>query len=294
MKSYTYRIKFIPTGEYYYGVRYAKDCDPSELWKTYFTSSLIVRNLIRQYGKELFHVEIRKIFDTPDKAIAWESKVNKYTRKWPNYLNRTDAKSIGNEFGKKGGLIGGHEAYERQVGIHSPEWAPNKSKYGKIGGQASVDKQVGLHDPTKPWLNSPSKMLNMRNGHLKGGQKTGSMPWWNNGITDTKSPTCPGQGWSPGMISRGHYWNNGTEQKICFECPGEGWVSGGIGKTVTGRIWWTNGIDQRMEFSSPGPEWARGKLPGSSNWWTNGVIQLRQKEYPGEGWSKGMLKKSFI
>jgi len=36
---YTYKLIFKPTGQYYYGVRYAKGCQPSDLWDKYFTSS---------------------------------------------------------------------------------------------------------------------------------------------------------------------------------------------------------------------------------------------------------------
>lgn len=41
---YTYLIKCIPTGEYYYGVRYSVNSNPDELQKTYFTSSKVVKS----------------------------------------------------------------------------------------------------------------------------------------------------------------------------------------------------------------------------------------------------------
>lgn len=290
MKPYTYRIRFTPTGEYYYGVRYAKDCDPSELWVKYFTSSAVINHLIDIFGKDEFTFEIRKQFTYADDAINWESRVNKYTRKWANYLNRTDAKSIGNQFGKKGGKLGGASCYKNKKGIHSDEHMLKKTEYSSMGGKASVEQEKGIHVKIKHWVESPSEEL--KAVRKKSGKKTGSKPWWNNGIKDTKSITCPGAGWVSGMLKKGNYWNNGTKQKVCTDCPGEGWVLGGLGTTVTGRKWWTNGTEQLMVFECPGPEWYLGKVPGNSAWWTNGITQCRQKDCPGSGWTKGMLKSS--
>jgi hypothetical protein len=74
--GYTYCIKFLVTGQVYYGSRCAKNCNPNEFWVTYFTSSKLVKSLIEQYGKESFAVEIRKTFtDDPKKAQEWERRV---------------------------------------------------------------------------------------------------------------------------------------------------------------------------------------------------------------------------
>lgn len=74
---YTYIIKCISTNQYYYGVRYAKGCRPSDLWSTYFTSSEYVRALVKQYGKDAFQFSVRRIFSSSSKAKLWESKVLK-------------------------------------------------------------------------------------------------------------------------------------------------------------------------------------------------------------------------
>ena len=108
---YTYIIKCVPEGIYYYGVRYAKNCSPSDLWVTYFTSSKYVKNLIDKYGKECFIFEIRKIFNDELSARSWESTVlrrmNVVTRS--DFINKTDNKSIspelcGHNKGKTGDL----------------------------------------------------------------------------------------------------------------------------------------------------------------------------------------------
>ena len=259
MLPYTYRIKFIPTGEYYYGVRFSKNCDPSDLWSTYFTSSKKVKNLIRKYGKDSFTTEIRKVFETSEDAIKWEHRVNQHTKHWSNYFNESDALHQG-------------------------------SRYSSAGGLASKKTLSGVHNPDKPWMNDPTKVANLKKGNTKGGSRTGSMPWWNNGIKDTKSIECPGEGWEQGMLPKGTYWNNGTDQRVCFNSPGEGWVPGCIGTTNKGLSFWNNGLEQGMFIHQPSIGWTKGKLPGSSSWWTNGIIQTRSKDCPGEGWSRGMKK----
>lgn len=76
-KPYTYLLKFIPENKFYYGVKYAKDCNPKDFWVKYFTSSNVVKELIEKYGKESFVFEIRKVFDDEKQARKWERKVIK-------------------------------------------------------------------------------------------------------------------------------------------------------------------------------------------------------------------------
>lgn len=76
MKPYTYLIKHRPTGQVYYGVRSANKVDPHEdLWNTYYTSSPKVQKLIEETGKDSFDVEVRRVFETKEQAVAWETKV---------------------------------------------------------------------------------------------------------------------------------------------------------------------------------------------------------------------------
>jgi hypothetical protein len=75
---YTYIIKFLPTGQVYYGVSYAnsnKVANPSQLWTSYFTSSKIIHGLIKEHGIEAFTFEVRKTFDSKEKAVLWEHKI---------------------------------------------------------------------------------------------------------------------------------------------------------------------------------------------------------------------------
>ncbi len=78
MKPYTYLIKHRPSGKVYYGFRGANKVEPHEdLWKHYFTSSKKVLNLIKETGVDSFDYEVRKIFDSKEQAVLWETRVLK-------------------------------------------------------------------------------------------------------------------------------------------------------------------------------------------------------------------------
>ena len=87
-KPYTYLIGWSSLNKFYYGVRYAKNCHPSDLWKEYFTSSKIVKKYRTLYGEPDI-IEIRKTFSDMNSAIIWEQKVLKRVKvlileKWLN------------------------------------------------------------------------------------------------------------------------------------------------------------------------------------------------------------------
>lgn len=85
--AYTYLVICKPTGEWYYGVRYAGQ--DGDIWKTYFTSSNHVHDLIEKYGKDAFNAEVRKVFDDPRAALAWERKVLMRVLGRPGCLNKS-------------------------------------------------------------------------------------------------------------------------------------------------------------------------------------------------------------
>lgn len=76
---YTYLVTFVDPGTWevkvYYGVRYAHNCDPSDLFTTYFTSSIYVKDLILKHGLQCFSSQVRRTFSTREEALQWEQKV---------------------------------------------------------------------------------------------------------------------------------------------------------------------------------------------------------------------------
>lgn len=101
MKPYTYLIRWTKLNISYYGVRYAQDCDPSDLWNPYKTSSIHVAKFIAEHG-EPDVIQVRKTFIDVPVAQNWEHRVLKRIKavssnKW---LNRTDNKSIAPQYGE--------------------------------------------------------------------------------------------------------------------------------------------------------------------------------------------------
>jgi hypothetical protein len=116
---YTYLLKHIPTGKFYYGCRFAEGCHPTEFWKSYKTSSKYVKELVEQYGENTFEYEIRKTFTDKQSARNWETKVlkkmNVVTRS--DFLNMTDNISISSEAASKGrkGKFGIFKNSQKQI-----------------------------------------------------------------------------------------------------------------------------------------------------------------------------------
>jgi hypothetical protein len=89
---FTYVLTFKPTGQRYYGVRYAKNAHPSQLWTTYFTSSKVIKSLLTEHGPEAFTVSVRRTFTTKESAVLWESRVlnrlnASHSNQWFNQIN---------------------------------------------------------------------------------------------------------------------------------------------------------------------------------------------------------------
>ena len=92
---YTYLIGWTEEDKYYYGVRYARNCNPNDLWKTYFTSSNYVKEFRKEKGEPDL-VQIRKVFNCPKKALNWESKFLKKINASKNekFLNKSNPSKI--------------------------------------------------------------------------------------------------------------------------------------------------------------------------------------------------------
>lgn len=71
---YTYLIGWKKLNLWYYGVRISRDCNPADLWVTYFTSSKYVAETVKTHGAPDV-VQIRKTFDNPVDAVKWEITV---------------------------------------------------------------------------------------------------------------------------------------------------------------------------------------------------------------------------
>lgn len=149
---YTYLIKCIPTGEVYYGVRFSKKCHPNDLWKSYFTSSQIIKRRIKQYGKEAFLFEVRKIFANKQLAISWEEKVLRRLdiRHKPHWLNHCIGQTVVQGSGTKNSVYG-------------RKWFNN----------GTIDKLLFPEDKPNSWV--PGRLRGKNPGKLNGNYQGKSM-----------------------------------------------------------------------------------------------------------------------
>ncbi len=93
---YTYLVGWSTLNKWYYGVRFSKNCHPSDLWVNYFTSSNTVAKFRKKHG-EPDVIEIRKIFTDVSSAIEWEAKVLKRLKIFEHqdvWLNKNIAGAI--------------------------------------------------------------------------------------------------------------------------------------------------------------------------------------------------------
>lgn len=128
MKPYVYLIGWKKHDLWYYGVSYKKNCHPSQLWETYFTSSSYVSETRMKFG-EPDVVEIRRTFSSKEKACLWEEKVLRRMNvlkedKWLN-KNVSGAILLSKEDYKKIGLKTSKTRKKRNI---SP-WNKGKTKY---------------------------------------------------------------------------------------------------------------------------------------------------------------------
>lgn len=94
--SYTYLAINKVTGKFYYGAKYSTGCSENDLWSTYFTSSKSVKKDVELFGKENFHVEVRKKFNSVEDCLRWEYKVLRRmkAKERPDCYNLTNGGSV--------------------------------------------------------------------------------------------------------------------------------------------------------------------------------------------------------
>lgn len=87
-QPYTYMIGWSHVGVYYIGVRFAKNCSPAELWKSYFTSSIYVTAARYVHGEPDIRVTV--CASSREDAVIQEDVIQFYLNAVasPRYLNR--------------------------------------------------------------------------------------------------------------------------------------------------------------------------------------------------------------
>lgn len=79
---FTYIIGWSEHKKFYYGSKYAKGCQPSDLWESYFTSSEYVKKFREEFGEPDI-IRIHRTFADKESCISFEF----------DYLTKIDAKN---------------------------------------------------------------------------------------------------------------------------------------------------------------------------------------------------------
>ena len=180
-KPYTYLIGWSRHDLWYYGVRWAKGCDPSDLWSTYFTSSNRVAAKRAELG-EPDVIKVQKVFSEGSAARGWEERVIRRMNcvRSPRWLNMGNG---GKHFlipypfkdshrqklseARQGKSFGPHSEQTRakigaaRVGIPRSEEVKAKLRAANLGKAISPDaiaKSVAKHTGSKRSEETKAKM----------------------------------------------------------------------------------------------------------------------------------------
>jgi len=199
MKPYYYVIKHKPSGKLYAGSQYGKNSDPSNLLKTYFTSSKVVKQLIEKDGADSFvieHVDCR-----PDAREHEQNYLMEMYKKYGRekfldlYLNRNLSpgiiltqdiieranvkRKVSNSISSKKLMKEGRHNFQTHRPYQSIESKNKLIERMRGNNYGSFRKMT---DELKKTLSEKSK----GNTNVRGTK------WWTNGIINKRSKECPG------------------------------------------------------------------------------------------------------
>ena len=195
-QPYSYLIGWTTANLWYYGVRYGKNCHPTDLWITYFTSSKRVGEIRTTLG-EPDVLEIRKVFNNKKDALNWEAKVLRRVNAAQNahWLN----KSNGNcNFYVTSGYKHTQKTRERMSAAHKGKKCPSSRKsystkiarYGKEK-HTETSRLGGLARAAIGYKHTPEIIQKIKNNSVltenqrsKISKANTGQKWYNNGTRE--------------------------------------------------------------------------------------------------------------
>lgn len=213
---FTYKLIFKPTGQYYYGVRWAKGCHPKDLWSIYFTSSKYVKQLIKEYGKDSFEYKVTKTFKNKKDASDWELKLLKKVNAKDNvkFINKSNVTQATDNTGS----IWVHHLPTNTQSYHDPSrpipegWStgllPSHIEKVKKGQLKSNKKWIIITNPETDKEQSHDPNETIPNGWIRGHSKSHieknkeahnklyeseNYRAWNKGLKYTNGPCTDGR-----------------------------------------------------------------------------------------------------
>jgi hypothetical protein len=145
---FTYLIGWSTLNKWYYGLKYAKECDPKDLWSTYFTSSTKVAEYRKLYG-EPDVIQVRKVFCESKNACDWEHKVlvrlkAMQSEKFLNMTNSNKKFLITDEVKRKIGE-------SNRISLNNPETKKKMSESAKKRGMSpkNIEARKAYHERSR-------------------------------------------------------------------------------------------------------------------------------------------------
>ena len=228
-KPYTYILYHKPTGFYYYGSSYAnskrKIAHPSQLWNTYFTSSIKVKNLIEDYGVDSFEFEIRKIFTNSIKCRLWEIKVISRLKilHRKNFLNQRNPGGVHT-------LIHRKNFRPWNYGLSANKDIRCRNKMKGINNRYTEDHKKNLAYKSSSEYKSIESRIKHSNTISGIGNPAYNKIWINDGVVEKRileSDFINFNNFKRGKLKR-IYINNGNIEKLILPKDLDIWVNNGF------------------------------------------------------------------
>ena len=167
MIPYTYLLKWTSIDKYYYGVRYKRGCNPADLWVTYFSSSKIVAQLVKNHGDPDI-IQVRKIFKDTVAARDWEYKflcrVN--AQGSDQWLNQTNGRAIPPRYGDQNSSTLPHVRAKISLALVGKKRPDVAERNKTLKGMGIIGGRVGTHtaETKRKMSESRNKFLNTPEG----------------------------------------------------------------------------------------------------------------------------------
>ena len=206
MKPYFYKLKHKTSSKYYVGSQYGKNSNPENLWKDYYTSSKVVCELVKLYGKDSFEiVTIKQRDDAREYEQKYLMRCYKFLGrdKFLNlFLNRTLSPGIllTDEIIAKANIkrkISNSLSAKRllEKGTHNfqlNKYIPDENHRQKSSERMKGNKLGSLRIIT-------NELKQKLSNKSKGNTNVRNTKWWNDGKNRKRSKCCPGEGWKEGF-----------------------------------------------------------------------------------------------
>jgi len=206
MKPYFYKIQHKSSGKIYVGSQYGKNSDPKNLLNCYFTSSKLVKQIIKEDGVDSFVIlliderldareyEQKYLLETYNQ-IGRDKFLNEYFNRnlSPGILLTKDIiakanekRKVSNSLSAKKLLEQGRHNFQLNRGItldHVKKLRSERMSGNKLGALRKITNEL----------------RNKLSEKSKGNTNVRDTKWWNNGEQRRRSKTSPGEGWKEGF-----------------------------------------------------------------------------------------------